>query len=240
MSYNWTGQEDGGNRGELTMEMPLFPLETVLFPGMVMPLHIFEPRYIEMINRCLDETSRFGVVLIKSGQEVGGTLATPHLVGTAARIARAEHYDNGHMDITIVGTQRFRIEKMDSTQPFLTAETVPFPFINGSTKAATEMAHKVRPLVLRYVDILSSASNTNLRLDRLPEDPKALAVLVSIALQVNNDEKQRLLEIASVPEMLDHQRYLLSLETKLMGHMMETQSDIERMGIGSTGYIFPN
>ena len=75
------------------MEMPLFPLNVVLFPGMVLPLHVFEPRYREMINHCIEEEKPFGVVLIDEGQEVGGPAAprlvgtaAPRLVGTAARI----------------------------------------------------------------------------------------------------------------------------------------------------------
>ncbi len=224
----------------MSEEMPLFPLDTVLFPGMVMPLHIFEPRYVEMVNTCLDESSRFGVVLIKEGKEVGGSLATPYEIGTAARIARVERYENGHMDITIVGTNRFRIREFDSTKRYMTAKTTPFPFTNASTQAAVEMAHKVRPLVVRYIELLSSASNTKLRLDQLPDNPKMLVVMVAIALQVNNEEKQRLLEIASVPDLLLRQQYLLSVETQILGHMMDTQKDIEQMGYGSTGYMFPN
>ncbi len=224
----------------MSMEMPLFPLDTVLFPGMVMPLHIFEPRYIDMVNTCLEESSRFGVVLIKEGSEAGGPLATPYQVGTAARIARTERYSNDHMDITIVGTNRFRIQEFDSTKPTLMAKTTPFPFTNSSTRAAVEMAQKVRPLVLQYVDLLGSASNTKLRLDQLPDNPKMLVVMVAIALQVNNEEKQRLLEIASVPELLVRQHHLLTIETQILGHMMETQTEIEAMGYGSTGYMFPN
>ena len=72
------------------MEMPLFPLKNVvLFPGMMLPLHIFELRYREMINRCIEEKIPFGVLLIEEGQEVGDT-AKPHMVGTAARITRVE------------------------------------------------------------------------------------------------------------------------------------------------------
>jgi Lon protease-like protein len=91
------------------MELPIFPLKNVvLFPGMVLPLHIFEMRYREMINRVSTNASPFGVVLIDEGQEVGAS-ASPHTVGTAARIARVERLDDGRMNITAVGTQRFRI-----------------------------------------------------------------------------------------------------------------------------------
>ena len=70
------------------LELPIFPLGTVLFPGMPLPLHIFEERYKRMIGRCLDGDRAFGVTLLKSGREVGGP-AIPHEVGTIARIVQA-------------------------------------------------------------------------------------------------------------------------------------------------------
>ncbi len=96
------------------------------------------------------------------------------------------------------------------------------------------------PRVLEYVELLSEASKTELRLDRLPEDATTLALLVAIALQVDNEEKQALLEMSHVPEMLARERYLLSLETMLLRHMVQTQADVQEMGGGPTGYVFPN
>ncbi|MFN2202366.1 MAG: LON peptidase substrate-binding domain-containing protein [Caldilineaceae bacterium] len=223
----------------MTTNMPLFPLETVLFPGMVMPLHIFEPRYLKMVNHCVDNQCQFGVVLIEEGSEAGSH-AKPYTVGTAARISKVNHLPDGRMDITIAGTHRFRIQELDHGRPVLTGTTCAFPMVNASTRLAEQMARQVRPKVLEYVDLLSDASNTRLRLDRLPDDPKALSILVAIALQVSNEEKQRLLEIPGIPEILDRERFLLSLETMLIRHMVATQKEVERMGMGSTGYIFPN
>jgi uncharacterized protein len=228
-----------GTQGSVIMEMPLFPLDVVLFPGMALPLHIFEPRYREMIGRCIDEQRPFGVVLIDEGSEDNGS-ATLHKVGTAARITRVEHLDDGRMNITALGTQRFRILELDRSGAYLSATTCLYPVINGRTRLAEEMARKVRPQVVEYVELLSKASETNLRLDRLPENPKTLSMLVAIALQVSNAEKQGLLEIAGVPEILSRERYLLSWESTLLRHMVATQSDVEEMSIGWTGYVFPN
>ncbi|HXF62006.1 MAG TPA: LON peptidase substrate-binding domain-containing protein [Caldilineaceae bacterium] len=221
------------------MDLPLFPLNVVLFPGMVLPLHIFEPRYLEMINRCLDEEIPFGVVLIQEGHEVGGA-ARPYMVGTAARIMRVERLVDERMNITVVGTQRFRILELNRSRSYLSAAVSHFPAINGSTRIAMDMAQKVRPKIIEYVELLSKASQTKLKLDRLPEDPTTLAFLVAIALQINNRDKQQLLEIPGIPEMLDRERYLLSLELLLLRHMVETQDAILAMSGGSTGYIFPN
>ena len=221
------------------MEMPLFPLNVVLFPGMMLPLHIFEPRYREMINRCVEEEIPFGVVLIQEGREVGGT-AKPHPIGTAARIVKVDRAEDGTMNITAVGMQRFRILELDYTRSYLSAKVAQYPIVNGSTKAAVDMVHRVRPKIIEYVSLLSKASHTELKLDRLPEDPTTLAFLVAIALQVDNDDKQELLAMPGVPEILDRERYLLSCESLLLRYMVETQDSLAEMSSGPTGYIFAN
>ncbi len=231
--------EQAEEQGTVTMEMPLFPLNVVLFPGMVLPLHIFEPRYQEMINRCIDADEPFGVVLASDGSDVEG-LARPRKVGTAARITRVERLGDGRMDITTIGTKRFRILELDRGLAYLTAKVRQYPVANGATRLATKLAHGLRPKIIEYVELLSEASKTRLRLDRLPEDPTTLALLVAIALQVDNEEKQALLEMSHVPQMLARERHLLSLETILLRHMVQTQADVQAMSGGPTGYVFPN
>lgn len=223
----------------VTMEMPLFPLNVVLFPGMVLPLHIFEPRYREMINRCIEEEIPFGVALIQEGQEVGGS-ARPYPIGTAARIMRVDRKPDDRMNITVVGTQRFRILELDRSRSYLSAKVAQYPVVNGGTRVAMEMVHKVRPKIVEYVDLLSKASRMELKLDRLPDDPTTLAFLVAIALQIKNHEKQELLALPGIPEMLDRERYLLSYETLLLRHMVDTQGDLDEMSGGPSGYIFSN
>jgi Lon protease-like protein len=222
------------------MELPIFPLKNVvLFPGMVLPLHIFEMRYREMINRCVAERLPFGVVLIDEGQEVG-VPARPHTVGAAARIARVERLDDGRMNITAVGTQRFRILEVHTTQSYLTATVSHFPVVNGGTQLAADLSQRVRPQVLEYVTLLSKAANVNLTLDRLPEDPLTLAMLVAISLQISVKDKQRLLEAAGVPEMLALEGRLLTRELLLLQYMIDTREDVETLNRGPSGYIFPN
>src|SRR5210317_923979 len=97
---------------ENNAEIPLFPLNTVLFPGMMLPLNIFEPRYLEMINDCIEKKSPFGIVLTRSDKEAGGA-ATPHMIGTAARIKKVQHKEDGRMTIVVVGTRRFQVETFD-------------------------------------------------------------------------------------------------------------------------------
>jgi Lon protease-like protein len=96
-------------------ELPLFPLHSVLCPGIALPLHIFETRYREMVGHCLETGSPFGVVLIRDGREVGPAAGHIADVGTTAVIRRAGRYPDGRLDIVTVGEQRFRIRSVDST-----------------------------------------------------------------------------------------------------------------------------
>ena len=87
--------------------LPLFPLKTVLFPGGVLPLRVFEPRYMDMITRCMREDAGFGVCLIAAGEEVGET-AVPHPVGTEARIEQWDMAQAGVLNLVTRGIRRFR------------------------------------------------------------------------------------------------------------------------------------
>ena len=89
-------------------ETALFPLHTVLFPGGLLPLRVFEPRYMEMVTACLREDAPFGVCLISEGKEVGAP-AVPHPVGSLARIVQWDMQQLGVLNITVRGEQRFRV-----------------------------------------------------------------------------------------------------------------------------------
>lgn len=92
-----------------SQELPLFPLKTVLFPGGVLPLRIFETRYLDMVSACLRADSGFGVVAIHEGREAGGQPASIHPVGTLARIVDFDQLDDGLLGIACLGMQRLRV-----------------------------------------------------------------------------------------------------------------------------------
>ena len=105
------------------MELPLFPLNTVLCPGIALPLHIFEERYRALVRHCLETTSPFGVVLIREGREVGAGAISFTAIGTIAEIRDAGRYDDGRYDLLVVGTRRFEIRRvLERTAPYLVAE----------------------------------------------------------------------------------------------------------------------
>ena len=108
-------------------EVPLFPLNTVVFPGVVTPLHIFEERYRALvrelvgIEKVFDRV--FGVIAIREGYEVGDHGAqSVHRVGTLVQLSEAEAYDDGRFDIEVIGRQRLRVLEHDSSGPFLRGE----------------------------------------------------------------------------------------------------------------------
>lgn len=92
-----------------TQELPLFPLKTVLFPGGVLPLRIFETRYLDLVSRCMRTDSDFGVVTIHEGNEASGELVSIHPVGTLARIVDFDQTEDGLLGLTCLGVQRFRV-----------------------------------------------------------------------------------------------------------------------------------
>lgn len=222
------------------MELPVFPLNLVFFPGQVLPLHIFEPRYREMIAHCLETRDPFGIVLQGEGEIIEPGDESRNIIGTAARIIGHEKLGDGRMNITTIGTKRFKIHQLHNHRSYLTAEVSHYPVINGATKRAEELARRVRPQIVEYVDALSSATRTKLPLNRLPDDPTSLAFLVAMALRIENDDKQKLLAMPGIPDILNHENYLLWREVELLKYMADTQDQVEAMTGGPTGYVFPN
>lgn len=92
------------------MEIPLFPLHSILFPGGALPLRIFESRYIDLVRRCLREDSGFGICMIRQGKEVGG-VAEVYEVGTYGKIQYFEQLESGLLGITVRGERRFQLRR---------------------------------------------------------------------------------------------------------------------------------
>ena len=139
------------------MELALFPLHTVLCPGVALPLHIFEERYRLMVSRCIERSEPFGVVLIHDGLEAGpvGRLAE---VGTTALIRRAGRYPDGRYDIVTVGDRRFHVESLvHEREPYLVGEVSLIEETLGGEAEAERMAGRVGQRFLRYLELLQPA-----------------------------------------------------------------------------------
>ncbi len=137
------------------IEIPLFPLRSVLCPGVALPLHIFEERYRLMVNRCIERGEPFGVVLLREGSEVGPLRGQVAAVGTTAAIRRAGTYPDGRLDILTVGQQRFRLEGVDTvSEPYLVGQVSLLDEPTGSEEEATDRAQRVGRRFIEYLELL--------------------------------------------------------------------------------------
>ena len=116
----------------------MFPLGTVLFPTMLLPLHVFEPRYRALVDDCVAGDGEFGVTLIERGSEVGGGDVRTD-VGTVARIVQVERFEDGRFAVAAVGTRRIRIERWLADDPYPRAEVVDWDDV-GTTETALDDA----------------------------------------------------------------------------------------------------
>jgi Lon protease-like protein len=205
-------------------DLPLFPLNTVLFPGMVLPLRIFEERYKLMINRCLEETRPFGVVLIREGKAVGGG-AVPFKVGTTALIAAVNRLAEGQMKIVTIGNDRFRLHDFSRGLPYLVGRAEPWPLTGGDWERAQVRVSPVRTLFTEYANLLADAQGDEVKIEELPNDPTSLALLVAATLRLPMSQKQALLTQPSVADMLGAEQAILQREKLLLDHIVQTQSE---------------
>lgn len=177
----------------MAQTIPLFPLNTVLFPGAPLTLHIFEQRYRMMIAHCLDEGLPFGVVLIRAGEEVG-MAAVPYPIGTLAQINANVRLDDGRYYIATVGQQRFQIEQEVQQEPYMLAEVTLLPEETGSPPVSQSAVQELRQTYDRYWQAVAAATGFESQVEQLPDDPVELAYQLADRLQVTNERKQRWLE----------------------------------------------
>jgi Lon protease-like protein len=137
------------------MELPLFPLNSVLCPGIALPLHIFEERYRALVRHCLETTSPFGVVLIRQGREAGAGAISFTGIGTIAEIRDAGSYEDGRYDLLVVGTRRFEIRQvLSGRRPYLVAEVDVLDNAVGDEATAHRLAMKATRRFVTYLELL--------------------------------------------------------------------------------------
>jgi hypothetical protein len=141
------------------MELPLFPLNSVLCPGIALKLHIFEDRYRAMVRDCLETSSPFGVVLIGEGRESGPGAISFTGVGTIAEIRDAARFDDGRYDLLVVGTRRFEIRRvLGGRGPYLVAEVDVLDETVGDAVVAHDLARRATTRFVTYLELLQPRS----------------------------------------------------------------------------------
>lgn len=209
-------------------ELPLFPLNTVLFPGMPLNLHIFEDRYKRVMQACIESSKPFGVVLIKQGLESHGPLAEPHDIGCTARIIEVEPLSEGRMNIVALGQKRFRILSLDDQNLYLVGKVELYPLEESDMEILTLTGKRLRPWVKRYMDILSQVSDANLEAEHLPNDPLALAHLAAVLLELPPTQKQSLLTAQNTAGFLGNVYDLYRREVVLLDAIMARERQAEK------------
>jgi len=197
------------DRQRLATNLPLFPLNVVLFPGNILPLHIFEERYRAMIHECLQEDSEFGIILAKGGRVIGDSYS----IGTAVKIIDSDIMKDGRMNIMTVGQYRFEVQEITCQTPYLEALVDPIstnlPIDPTRLQALISRASE---LCKTYENLLSETVTDWEVPKSLPERPFHLACHIATRLQITLIEKQRLLEIFSVDQMLIKEIKILQYE----------------------------
>lgn len=206
----------------MTERLPLFPLGLVLFPGALLPLHIFEPRYRLLMRRCSERESLFGVVLAKSGDETGAATA-PHTVGTAARIVAVNPLPDGRSFIVARGERRFAIERVFADlEPYLVGEVRWLDETDGP--GADGLAANARDAYGRYLLGVATviAEQGGEPSAEPPEEPSAAALSYRIAadLAIPDADRQRLLEAPTAAARLEAALHHLTRETDLVQDLL--------------------
>jgi uncharacterized protein len=209
--------------------LALFPLNTVLFPGMPLDLHIFEDRYKLMIAECLRLQKFIGVVLIEKGKEAYGPLPQPYLIGCTARITKMEPLDHGRMNISTVGVERFRIVNFSAEMPYLIASVVPIPIPLETSQGLEKAAKQLASIFKRYLRLLAKAGNLKLDISQVPTAPEELAYVAGHVIQIPASEKQSLLESRSINILINGLNKIYRREVLMLDMMTrEPHQDLTR------------
>lgn len=215
----------------MSTNIPLFPLNTILVPGLVLPLHIFEPRYRLMVADLLEipdpDQREFGIVAVRDGHEVTNEgIHALHAVGTSTIIREATLSEDGRYDIVTTGSRRFRIESLDRTSPLLRAEVEWLPEADtpdqrNPTDAInlTELAAHAMQDFRAYRAAISGELDAHISmLEDLPTDPAVLSYLLTAAIMLPTGERAELLEAENARARLELIRTFLKRETDLISH----------------------
>jgi len=203
------------------INLPLFPLRSVVVPFMELPLHIFEERYKQLLRDCLAGDRRFGVLLIREGAEVGGS-AEPYGVGTVVEITEVQELSTGGFKIVAMGRQRFRVTQLWRDRPYLRCHGETLPELPGDPEAAMAYDGQVRLLTAEYVAaVYTMIGEDGRRHVGLPGDSLTLSYAVVMLLSVHMMEAQALLEAPTVTERLALEDDLLRRELAILRQMRQ-------------------
>ena len=200
-------------------EIPLFPLSVLLVPGLVMPLHIFEPRYRQMVSDLMAlpaEEREFGLIsLNRDGDVSRDGIAAMVRTGTAARIDEITDLSDGRSNISAVGTRRFRILELLPSDTYFKAR------VEWLSEDITTKSFGLAGATMRsfheYTQVLTANGLPQIDAPHgLPDDPNLISYIVATSALFDSREKQELLDIETTDERLEKSRKLLDRERKII------------------------
>jgi Lon protease-like protein len=205
--------------------LPLFPLGTVLYPGLLLPLNIFEERYRELVRDLLDgpEPRRFGVIAIRKGRETGvDGISALYQIGCTATLREVAEQEDGRYLLVTVGTQRFRLVSLDHSRPYLQGEVDLLEEEVGDEAAAGLAVHAVQRGFHGYVEALAGRESVEVSVPELPDEPLLLSYLVAASMILDLSVRQDLLAEPDAERRLGAERALLARETTMLRSLTAT------------------
>jgi len=199
--------------------LPLFPLGAVLYPGMVLPLHIFEERYRQLVRDLLGrpEPRQFGVIAIRKGRETGvDGVHSLYQTGCTATVRRIDQLEDGRFNLVTVGTQRFRLLALDDTLPYLQGEVELLDDDPVDQAAAAPVVRGVQAAFRTYLAALTERGGATVRIEELPGEPVLLSFVVAATMVIDLPERQSLLDEPDAVRRLTAERALLARETAVL------------------------
>jgi Lon protease-like protein len=208
----------------VTERLPMFPLNAVVFPGVTVPLHVFEDRYRALVHHLLsipDKSMRlFGIVAIREGYEVGrpDTAAAQwvHRVGCVVQMTSVEPYGDGRFDIEVVGRHRLRLDHLDTTGSYLVGDVEVLADHPPRRADTAREAGRALEIFEEYRRRLSQLRGDEVMDGALPRDPEYLSYALSATCLLTLGERQALLEADSAFERLVMLRHSLVEEMRAM------------------------
>ena len=237
----------------MSVALPLFPLSTALFPGLVLPLRVFEDRYRSLVRHLMEAPDgaprEFGVVSIRRGWEVepiasgpagdpAGPVAatapvTLYEVGCSAELRQVTEREDGEFEIVTVGRRRFRVTEVDATTaPYLTAQVEWLPEPLGEPGLADTLAPGVLAVFQRYLRRIRAQNQVDG--EQLPDEPTVLSYLVAATASLTPEDRQRLLEVPDTATRLRTERRILSREVALLSQVRAVPVPLADLAIPSS------
>ncbi len=208
------------------LELPLFPL-TVLFPGTVLPLHIFEPRYRQMIVACQRENKPLGIVLPKPESEF--MREVPHTIGTMAEIHNLEQLEDGRYTLNAVGTKRFRILSENRDKAYISATVEPYEDIIAKEPDLESATQQARKMFEEYLAMLLQEANEPDVQANLPDESEDLSYFIaSFLMNIEDTQKQHFLEMTSTHQRLREEITILRREVPFMRQILSKKISDDR------------